>query len=867
MRGFTPLMQQYQRIKEAHPDKIVLFRLGDFYEMFYEDAEIAARELEITLTSREIGKGRRVPMAGIPCQAADGYIARLAGRGYRLAICEQVEDPSRARGLVRREVVRIITPGTVTDDRLLQGGKNNFLVAVTESEGHFGLAATDISTGDFWTSQLGGRGRLESLKEELARLEPAECLLDPRLEGRGDLTAYLETELRVSLTRGEDWIFEPERASRLLKEYFGVTTLRGFGIEDLPAAAAAAGALLEYIRDTQKRDLRHLRRLRLHQPSDYLIVDRTSRINLELFRRLVDGEKEGTLLWALDATITALGRRLLSRWLSSPLLDVPTINARLDGVGELLQQTLVRSSVRDALKRVRDLERIAGKIGYGSANARDLLALKESLDAVPQVAQAIAACRSPLLRELAERLDALPSVRQLIHRAIVDDPPATLREGGIIRSSFSTEVSELRELRGRGQEWIAAFEAEERSRTGIKSLKVGYNRVLGYYIEVTRPNLHLVPPHYQRKQTLANAERFVTEELKNWEAKVLGAEERLQELEYEIFCQVREEVASELDKLQETARALAELDVLAGFAELAASHGYCRPEVDDGPVIDIRDGRHPVLERLLPSGSFVPNDCYLDEEDHRILLITGPNMGGKSTYMRQVALIVLMAQLGSWVPASRARIGVVERIFTRVGARDDLVGGQSTFMMEMSEVANILHNACPRSLVLLDEIGRGTSTYDGMSIAWAVVQHLHDRMPGVKVMFATHYRELTSLEEQLKGVKNYSVAVKEQKGDITFLYRVVRGGADASYGIQVAKLAGLPEEVLQRALQLLQKLEEEARPSARRYQAAPMVQLRLFPDHVHPLVEELRKLDVLRMTPLEALSKLHELVERSRKES
>lgn len=865
----TPMAEQYRRIKEKYRDCLLFFRLGDFYELFYEDARVAARDLEITLTSRETGKGKRVPMCGVPCHAADAYIARLVQKGHRVAICEQVEDASQARGIVQREVVRVVTPGTILDSRWLEDKKNNFLVAVAASRGNPGLAVVDLSTGEFMVGEFSW----QRLAEEVQRLEPAECLLEPGLEADRHWPTVLQRVPGMVVTGFQPWAFEEEEAYRTLTGHFKTPSLRGYGCEGLTAAVKAGGALLAYLQQTQKSDLSHINRLSTLSPAGYMVLDAATRRHLELVRRAGDGQRQGSLLGVLDHTVTAMGGRLLRSWIERPLVEVEAIRERLDAVAELCSRALVRAELCRQLKLIYDLERILGRVACATANARDLAGLRQSLQVLPTVKSALEEVTSAGLAGIREELQTHAGLCELLERALEDDPPAGLKEGGIFRPGYNRELDELREARRSGKQWIAALEARERERTGIKSLKVGFNQVFGYYLEVTNPNRHLVPGDYLRKQTLANAERYITPELKEKEAMVLGAEEKAIALEYRLFQELRETVARESATLQQTARLLARLDVLASLAEAAQLYGYVKPVVHEGDHLRIREGRHPVLEQVMGPGSFVPNDAYLDCREHRLLLVTGPNMAGKSTYCRQVALITLMAQIGSFVPAAEAEIGLVDRIFTRIGAADDLTMGLSTFMVEMIEVANIIHHATGRSLIILDEVGRGTSTFDGLAIAWAVAEYIHSHPRlGARTLFATHYHELTRLEDLLEGVRNYSVAVREKGEEVVFLRRIVKGGADRSYGIQVARLAGLPEEVLRRARELLSELEgnhllpRSGTGGRERMQKKEYSQV-TFLAPPHPVVEELKALNVMNLTPLEALNLLYRLQEKARESS
>ncbi len=861
----TPMMRQYLELKRAHPDCILLFRLGDFYEMFFEDAEVASRELEITLTSREKGDDA-VPMCGVPWHSARGYIARLVERGYKVAICEQVEDPRQAKGLVRREVVQVITPGLVTDTEMLDAKTPRHLVAVAPGRRSLGFAYADVTTGSF---RVGEAGSWEELSDELGRVEPREVVvpedasLPDGVVPRG-----------VEVTPWEAGAFSRRTARRRLQDHLGVADLAGFGVDDLEEGLRAAAALLAYVEAHYKSAAANLRRLVRHAQGQHLVLDEATRRNLEIFATLSGGRREGTLFHLVDRTRTAMGGRCLREWMAFPLKDVGEIEARLEAVEELVRRGEWRRRLRDLLRGVHDVGRLAGKVAMATAGPRDLVALRRSLECLPELASVLAGAGADMLAGLARALDPLPELTDFLAAALTDDPPVVLTEGGIIREGFDPEIDELRAIQRDGRGWIARFQARERERTGIASLKVGFNKVFGYYIEVTRPNLHLVPDDYERRQTLANAERFVTPELKEMESKVLGAEERCRALEYERFVEVRSRVAAFVDVLHERARVLGVLDVLEALAEVAVERGYARPRVHEGFEIDIRAGRHPVVEASLTEERFVPNDVRLDGKQH-LLIITGPNMAGKSTILRQTALIVLLAQMGSFVPAEQASIGVVDRIFTRVGASDDLARGRSTFMVEMTETANILHNATQRSLVILDEIGRGTSTFDGLSIAWAVAEYIHAL--GARTLFATHYHELTDLERTCEGVANFNVAVKEWEGDVIFLRRLVEGGASRSYGIQVARLAGLPAAVVERAREILINLEageldETGRPrfalSERIRNRPGRQQLDLFAAAGYrrreALVRELAGLAVETLTPVEALVRLDELRRRAR---
>ncbi|HWO72761.1 MAG TPA: DNA mismatch repair protein MutS [Dehalococcoidia bacterium] len=841
----TPIRRQYLEIKRRFPQAIVFFRLGDFYETFDEDAKVVARELEITLTSKPMGKDLRVPLAGVPHHALQAHLKRLVGRGYKVAVCEQMEDPRKAKGLVAREVVRVVTPGTAVEEELLSAATNNYLAAVCPGGEESGLAFIDITTGEFGATQLPA----SDLGLEIARLDPAEVLLPEGFQPPASIQA--------PLTHLDGYAFQPEEAGRRLREHFRVASLEGYGLRGKPLGAAAAGAVLAYLAENQKAALANVKDLRVYDVSRFMVLDPSARRHLELFVSAREGSRKGSLLETVDMTRTAMGARLLARWLGQPLLDVAAINERLDRVQRFFDDGLARGEIRDRLRDMPDVERIVGRIVAGVALPRDLATLRRALAACPGL---IAAAGREF--DVAAASRAASEALALLEAAIADDPAPVVGDGGVIKAGFSPELDEARVLTGDARRALAQLEAEERDRTGIRSLRVAYNRVFGYYIEVSKANLSLVPEDYQRKQTLVGGERFTTPRLKELEERILQARETIGELEEALFRQVCAQVAALAEALQALARTIAEIDVYSALAETAARHGYCRPEVDESDRIVIRDGRHPVVERNLGEGRFVPNDTELDSAGAQIVVLTGPNMAGKSTYLRQVALIVLMAQAGSFVPATSASIGVVDRIFTRIGAQDDVSRGESTFMVEMLETAAILRGATRRSLVLFDEVGRGTSTYDGLAIARAVVEYLHAHPErGAKTLFATHYHEMTALAASLPRVRNQSVAVTEQDGRVVFLHRIVDGGADRSYGIHVAELAGMPAAVVDRAREVLRTLEEAGRNGNRGRMPAPAPQLALFQPLAEPseVERELAALDLDAMTPLQALTKLYEL--------
>jgi DNA mismatch repair protein MutS len=894
MSELTPMMQQYVSLKEEYPDSILFFRLGDFYEMFNEDAEVASRELEITLTSRKKGGGEKTPMAGVPCQSVESYISQLIDKGYRVAICEQMEEPSQASGIVERDVVRVITPGTVVDNDILDDKNNNYLAAVVGDGEGYGFGFVDVSTGEFSATELQGADAREKVIDELSRLNPAEVLMDKQTSQVEQIMEFITTQINPSITELEDK-FSRDEAYELLTEHFETVSLEGFGCEDKPYAIKVAGVVLDFLIETQKRSLSHINKLTTYSTTDYMVLDVNTRRNLELVATMRDKSKEGSLLGVIDYTVTAMGGRRLKKWLEQPLLEVERIRNRLGAVEEIKNNILIKEELKELLNQVYDIERLMGKIIYGSANARDLIALKNSIIVLPEIKGLLDNYDAAKLQQLQDKMDKLEDISDLIAGAIQEEPPTTLTEGGIIKYGYDDELDELLDAMNEGKDWIVDLQKSERERTGISSLKVGHNKVHGYYIEVTKANLDAVPDDYVRKQTLSNSERYITPELKDKESLILGAQEKSMDLEYELFGEVREQVAEQTERIQISADVLAQLDSLVSLAEVALNNNYTKPEVNRSEELEIKEGRHPVVEDMMDGEVFVPNDAYLNDQEDRFCIITGPNMSGKSTYMRQVALITLLTQMGSFVPATAAKIGIVDRIFTRVGASDDLTTGQSTFMVEMNEVANILNNATAKSLIILDEVGRGTSTYDGLSIAWSVTEYISNRDKiGAKSLFATHYHELTELEEFLPGVKNYNIAVEEEEDDVVFLRKIIPGGANKSYGIEVAKRAGIPDEVIARSKEILGNLEQgeeevehqiyhpdESRKSESELveqvaeeqeelteeasDDAPDGQMALFgaEQAESELVEQLKKLDIMGMTPLEAMNKLHQLKQKT----
>lgn len=871
IKKLSPMMAEYVKTKQQYKDCILFYRLGDFYEMFFEDALTVTKELEITLTGKDCGLEERAPMCGVPFHAAETYINRLIEKGYKVAICEQVEDPKKAKGLVKREVIRVVTPGTTLDAASLDESKNNYLMSIVSMEDHFGCAIADISTGDCFLTEV---DKPQKLLDEINKFVPAEIICNDAFFMSGVDTDDLKNRLGICVFPLDAWYFDDSLCKRTLKEHFHVNTLEGLGIQDYDIGVIASGALFLYLQETQKSALSHMAGIRPYAAEKYMLIDSSSRRNLELVETLREKNKRGSLLWVLDKTKTAMGARTLRSYVEQPLIDAQEINRRLEALEELNKSPMLRDEIREYLNPIYDLERLISRISYQSANPRDLIAFASSLEMLPHIRQILKDFKTPLLTELYEDMDPLEDIASLIKSAIVDEPPLAQKDGGIIREGYHEDVDKFRRSRTDGKKWLTELEVREKERTGIKSLKIKYNRVFGYSLEVTNSFKELVPENYIRKQTLTNAERYITQELKDLEDLILGAEDKLYALEYELFCDVRDKVGAEVVRIQKTAKAVAALDVFASLALVAQRNNYVRPKINESGVLDIKNGRHPVVEQMIEHDMFIANDTYLDNQKKRVSIITGPNMAGKSTYMRQTALIVLMAQIGSFVPADKANIGIVDRIFTRVGASDDLASGQSTFMVEMTEVANILRNATSRSLLILDEIGRGTSTFDGLAIAWAVIEHISDtKLCGAKTLFATHYHELTELEGKISGVNNYCIAVKEKGDDIVFLRKIVKGGADKSYGIQVAKLAGVPDSVICRAKELVEELSDaditaavkDLTSSSKKkqkivYDQVDMAQMSLF-DTVqdNDIVEEIRNLDMSHLTPMEAMNILYNL--------
>ena len=871
----SPMMRHYMETKKEYPDCILFYRLGDFYEMFFDDALTASKVLEITLTGKECGLPERAPMCGVPYHAVDSYLYRLVQNGYKVAIAEQMEAPKQAKGLVKREVIRVVTPGTITSAQALDETKNNYLMGIVYMDGKYGVSTADITTGEFLVTEVDS-GR--ELFDEINKFSPSEIICNNAFYMSGVDIDELKNRYNVAVSALDSHFFGDESCRKILREHFKVGSLSGLGLDDYSTGVIAAGAVMAYMYETQKSTLEHITSITPYCTGQFMIIDTSTRRNLELVETMREKQKRGTLLWVLDKTKTAMGARLLRTWIEQPLIHKEEIIRRQDVVEELNMSYISREELCEYLNPIYDLERLIGRISYKTANPRDLIAFKTSLEMLPHIKRLLGEFRSAVFKELEADLDPLEDLYSLIERAIEDDPPITVRDGGMIKEGFSEEADRLRQAKTEGKDWLAQLESREKEKTGIKNLKIKFNKVFGYYFEVTNSFKSLVPDYFIRKQTLTNAERYTTDELKELEDIIMGAEEKLVSLEYDLFCQVRDEIASQVVRIQKTAKAIAGIDVFCSLSAVASRHNYVKPAINEKGVIQIKNGRHPVVEQMMRDDLFVANDTFLDNGKNRLSVITGPNMAGKSTYMRQVALIVLMAQLGSFVPAQEADIGICDRIFTRVGASDDLASGQSTFMVEMTEVANILRNATKHSLLVLDEIGRGTSTFDGLSIAWAVIEHISNtKLLGAKTLFATHYHELTELEGTIAGVKNYCIAVKEQGDDIVFLRKIVRGGADKSYGIQVAKLAGVPDSVIARAKEIAEELSDnditsrakeiaQAGATVTQHKAVPkpdevdMQQLSFF-DTVKDddIVRELEGLELSTMTPIDALNTLYRL--------
>ena len=870
MAEYSPMMQHYINMKEEYKDCILFYRLGDFYEMFFDDAIEVSRELELTLTGKECGMEERAPMCGIPYHAANVYIAKLIEKGYKVAICEQLEDPKNTKGMVKRGVVKIVTPGTVLDETVLDEKKNNYIMSIYKQGLFFGLAVCDISTGDFYATQIKETNNFAKLLDEIARYSPVEIitneLMSSTMEEMSKISQRFEN---CYISKYEEKYFDIDVEK--IKNKHQILDMKDNQItefKDKLLLVSAVNALLTYITQMQKMEIENINAIKIYNTTRYMALDITARRNLEITERMKDKSKKGTLLWVLDRTLTSMGGRHLRRWINDPLIDIEEIHNRLGAVKELKEDLILKSDIGENLKKVYDIERLVGKIAYGSANARDMVSLKNSLGKLPEIKGILGTTKSTMLQNLYENLDEVKEIHELIEKAIVDDPPIVIKEGNIIKNGYNEEVDKYKEATTNGKKWLVELEAKEREKTGIKNLRISYNKVFGYYIEVTKSYLNLVPENYTRKQTLSTGERYITEELKKLEEDILGAEEKLVELEYNLFIEVRNKIAEQIDRIQKSATIIATLDVLTAFATVAEDMNYTMPEVNNGAEIIINNGRHPVIEKMLPRGNFVGNDTYLNKTSDRLSIITGPNMAGKSTYMRQVALITLMAQIGSFVPADKATIGVVDKIFTRVGASDDLSMGESTFMVEMMEVANILKDATSNSLIILDEIGRGTSTYDGLSIAWAVAKYISDTEKcGAKTLFATHYHELIELENEQEGVKNYSIAVKEKGEDIIFLRKIVEGGTDESYGIHVAKLAGVPKEVLKNANEILKGLERKSMLGQKKMEKEKKDevagQLSMYNYKIAEIAHEIDKINVEELTPIEALNILVKLKEQA----
>ena len=864
---YTPMMQKYLETKEKYKDCILFYRLGDFYEMFFDDAITASRELEITLTGKDCGQAERAPMAGVPHHAAENYAAKLIEKGYKVAICEQLEDPKTTKGIVKRGVIRVLTPGTIVESNLLEEKKNNYIMSIVKSGLYFGVSVCDISTGEFYSCEIKDENNFALLLDEIARFTPSEIIANSMMFECKEEIDKISERFNIYMSKFSDKFFS-EDVGDLQLEYNIIENKKEVqNLKERKLAVKSINALIEYLNETQMTSLEHINTITIYNLSRYMTLDINARRNLEITEKLRDKSKKGTLLWVLDKTSTSMGGRLLRRWLNDPLIDTKEIQERLEAVEELKDNIMIRGDITETLRKVYDIERLSGKMTYGNANARDMITLRNSLEKLPEVKQVLSQCQTPKLKELYENLDELQDMHKLIEDSIVEDPPLTIKEGGIIKLGYDEEIDKLKTATTEGKNWIIKLEAEEKEKTGIKNLKVGYNKVFGYYIEVSKSYIPQVPDRFVRKQTLTNGERYITEELKNLENQILGAEDKVVNLEYNEFVKIRDEIAKNIKRLQKTANIVSILDVLTTFAQVSEDMNYCKPIVNDDGIIDIKEGRHPVIEKMVGPGNFVPNDTYLDKDGNRLAIITGPNMAGKSTYMRQVALITLMAQIGCFVPATQAKIGVVDKIFTRIGASDDLSMGQSTFMVEMMEVATILKEATQNSLVILDEIGRGTSTYDGLSIAWAVAEFIADKEKcGAKTLFATHYHELIELADKQEGIKNYSIAVKEKGEDIIFLRKIVEGGTDESYGIHVAKLAGVPKNVTKRANEILRSLERKSmltgKTAEKENKKVVEGQVDMFNFKLAEVAHEIDKINLNELTPIDALNTLVKIKEK-----
>ncbi|MBS4535971.1 DNA mismatch repair protein MutS [Clostridium sp. D2Q-14] len=878
MGKLTPMMEQYMKIKNENKGSILFFRLGDFYEMFFDDALIASKELEITLTGRECGLKEKAPMCGVPYHSADGYIGKLISKGYKVAICEQVEDPQLSKGIVKRDIIRIVTPGTVIDSKMLDEKRNNYLVSIYLNDKGIGISYVDITTGELYTTEKNEKDinkLINTLMDELAKIKPKEIIVNKDIYD-SKIRKTIENRFNSTVNKSPEWVFNTNESEKIIKNHFNVLNLKGYGIEKLDFSINSISALLEYLEETQKISLAHINNISKYNIDNYMILDINTRTNLEITETIRDKTKKGSLLWVLDKTSTAMGARMIKKWIEEPLLDKKLINERLNGVEVLIDNIVIMDDIKEILKEVYDIERLVGKISYGNCNARDLIALKNSIKILPELKEILGELNSFYLKKLSKNIDLLIDVHELIENSIINDPPITIKEGGIIKQGYNKDLDELITASKEGKQWLSKLENSEKNRTSIKSLKVGFNKVFGYYIEITKSNLDLVPDDYIRKQTLSNSERYITPELKEMESKILGAEDKSTILEYKIFNEIRNEIRNEIERIQNTAKIISNIDAINSLAQVAYKNNYIKPNINNNGLIDIKNGRHPVVEKVLDEEMFIPNNTILDTENNRLNIITGPNMAGKSTYMRQVAIINLMAQIGSFVPAEYANISLVDRIFTRVGASDDLSQGQSTFMVEMNEVANILNNSTSNSLIILDEIGRGTSTYDGLSIAWAVIEYISDKNKiGAKTLFSTHYHELTELEGVINGLKNYKITVKEDGDDIIFLRKVVRGEADKSYGIEVANLAGVPSEVISRAKTILSELEmkdinNDIDFKNRTYNKDEEIlgakddQINIFSYKKDEIVKIIQEIDLINITPLESMNILNKLIKKTK---